>query len=77
MSKLSGQPFPLARADLSPYLEGKASRGKEMLRSLIESEVKYERREKELGEMLERISRSGIDVRPLKKAIWNYIINCI
>ena len=43
-----------------------------MLKSLIEADINYEQKKKELSGILGRIERSGINVGPLKQAIWNY-----
>ena len=68
----SGMPFPLVKADPSPFVEGKAAQGKEMLKSLMDATSHYENSKRDLSAILRRIERSGIDVGPLKQAIWNY-----
>ena len=68
----TGKPFPLVKADPSPFVEGKAAQGKEMLKSLMDATSHYEEKKAELSAILRRIERSGIDVGPLKQAIWNY-----
>lgn len=68
----SGLPFPLVKADPSPFVEGKALKGREMLKSLMDATSHYNEKTSELAAILRRIERSGIDVAPLKQAIWNY-----
>lgn len=68
----TGMPFPLVKADPSPFVEGEAAQGKEMLKSLMDATAHYEEKKRELAAILRRIERSGIDVGPLKQSIWNY-----